>query len=331
MSALQILGCCNEKMLFCRLSGLFPHCRVCLERIRFRGNSCYQCHGSSIPSDYRPVDANIRDSATGGFPGNHRTHMNPDATPASCNDCHPGAESYGTGHMDGAVKVAANIRNSPLPATYRNSTSAFPQGSRIEPGTCMNVICHFERVTPLWGSAPFTTSDCNACHGAPPAGGDTGSAGSHGRHDLYYTGAARCSQCHANHLAEASPFAHATSVGRRNLLIELRDPFGQRAGTYSGSLDDFLPKSSQNAFGTCSGTYCHSSGTSVASGTVEANTTPLWGSGHLPATNVTGSSSVHNGHDGICHRGHSIIHTFTCDAAMSDNSDGIRHQDLSGT
>jgi len=298
----------------------------------FGAIQCYQCHGSSIPSDYRPVDANIRDSATGGFPGNHRTHMNPDATPASCNDCHPGAESYGTGHMDGAVKVAANIRNSPLPATYRNSTSAFPQGSRIEPGTCMNVICHFERVTPLWGSAPFTTSDCNACHGAPPAGGDTGSAGSHGRHDLYYTGAARCSQCHANHLAEASPFAHATSVGRRNLLIELRDPFGQRAGTYSGSLDDFLPKSSQNAFGTCSGTYCHSSGTSVASGTVEANTTPLWGSGTLACDECHGNPPLYdNGSPKAnSHRGHSIIHPFTCDAChVSTTADGIAISDLS--
>lgn len=257
--------------------------------------------------------------------------MGPTASSASCNDCHPGAGSYDTSHMDGLLKVAANIRNSPVPALYRNSTSAFPQGGRLALGTCTNVSCHFERETPVWGSAPLKPADCATCHGAPPAGAGTGSAGSHGRHDRYYPGASRCSQCHADHPAETNPFAHATSVGRRTLLMKLRDVRGIPAGEYHGPVDDFLP-SSQNGFGVCSGTYCHSSGTSVASGSIEPNTSPEWGSGALacdgchenPPLYGNGSPKPNS------HRGHSLVHPFTCDAChASTTADGKTIGDFS--
>ncbi len=222
---------------------------------------CYECHGSKAPSDYRPVDAQRRDIATGGFKGNHRTHMKQDAIQATCTACHPGSDQYTSSHRNGMIEVSADINNSNLQAVYRNGSTAFPQRPEPRLGSCTNVNCHFERETKVWGSAPLEVPDgCAECHGSPPGGGDGGAAGSHGTHDLYYAGVNGCVKCHANHLTDQSPFAHATSAGRRNLVVVLQNPATSARGSYSGPLDDYLPKSQTNQFGSCSNIYCHSPG-----------------------------------------------------------------------
>ena len=48
---------------------------------------CYQCHGTSSGSDYRPADAVSRNYSTGGFAGNHRSHMAAPAGPITCIKC----------------------------------------------------------------------------------------------------------------------------------------------------------------------------------------------------------------------------------------------------
>lgn len=278
--------------------------------------ACYQCHGSD--GDYRPLDAPYRNMTTGGFRGNHRTHMDAAATPVSCGTCHPGSSGYTSSHRDGAIKLAPNIHNSPLTARYRNSSSAFPQTATPDPGSCTNVSCHFERETKSWGSTPLSVPDgCRECHGAPPAGGNGGAGGSHARHGNYYGGTGRCSQCHADHLAEAKPFAHATSAGRRPLIVELHDPQGTPGGSYSGPLDDYLPVSQTNLFGSCSDLYCHSNGTSVATGSIPGNTTPRWGTptpgcdschGYPPAyANGSPKANSHGRHAAGCNFCHSSV------------------------
>ncbi|WP_243373193.1 CxxxxCH/CxxCH domain-containing protein [Geotalea sp. SG265] len=244
---------------------------------------CYDCHGVKASNDYRPLDAPYRNITSGGFPGNHRTHMPGPASPASCEPCHPGSSGYVTGHTDGVIKLSSDINNSPSTALYKNATSAFPQTSTPAFGTCSNVNCHFERKTPDWGSTPLTVpAGCGQCHGSPPLGGDTGAAGSHQTHDRYYPGATGCGQCHADHAGKQNPFAHATSAGRRQLIVSLHGPKGTPGGQYAGPLNDYLPKSQSNSFGRCTGTYCHSNGTSIATGAVLGNiSTPVWGTGGL--------------------------------------------------
>ncbi|MFH1026859.1 MAG: CxxxxCH/CxxCH domain-containing protein, partial [Pseudomonadota bacterium] len=175
---------------------------------------CNGCHGTSAPVDYRPLDEAGRNPATGGFQGNHRTHMDAPAAPAACDTCHPGSSTYISAHRDGKIKLSTRINNSPLTTIYKNSTSAFNQSATPSLGSCGNVNCHFENITPVWGSDPAATS-CTTCHGAPPNGGSSGAAGSHAKHAQYFPGTSNCLKCHANNTS----FQHATSAGNRNLAI----------------------------------------------------------------------------------------------------------------
>ena len=121
---------------------------------------CYQCHGTSGPADFRPLDATHRNISTGGFKGNHRNHMTSAASPASCNPCHGNGidiSTYSADHRNGLISMVPNINNSPKPggATYSKSIF-FNQTSVPITGTCSNINCHFESITPTWGSPGFT-------------------------------------------------------------------------------------------------------------------------------------------------------------------------------
>src|SRR6185369_10436045 len=167
--------------------------------------ACYNCHGTNSTHDIRPEDAASRSPSTGGFPGNHRTHMGETAAAASCAKCHPGSSDYTSSHRDGWIKLGANINQSLQNAVYKGSTSAFPQSTAPNHGNCTNVNCHFGKITPQWGSPPLSnagnltaTGDCTICHNAPPSDGKH-----EGKHRKYYgNGTVVCSKCHPNHPVE---------------------------------------------------------------------------------------------------------------------------------
>ena len=272
---------------------------------------CNGCHGTSAPVDYRPLDEAGRNPATGGFQGNHRTHMEAPSAPSACDTCHPGSSAYISAHRDGKIKLSSRINNSPLITTYKNSTSAFNQSATPSLGSCGNVNCHFENVTPAWGSDPAATS-CTTCHGAPPNGGSSGAAGSHARHVQYFPGTSNCLKCHANNTG----FQHATSAGNRNLAISFAAAPNNGSGVYSGALNDYLP-SQTNSFGNCTATYCHSPGTKSASFN-PPNQIATWGgtlgcAGCHAATPATGSHSGHvsttYGVPVACHKCHAATVT----------------------
>ena len=214
---------------------------------------CYECHGTTIDiftGDYRPVDANGRDAATGGFKGNHRTHMAQTTNAAACAKCHPGSASYQPSHRDGHVKVSARLNNSPITTTYNNSTSAWHQTTAPSLGKCTSVNCHFERESPTWGADTFASSaDCQSCHTSP------GPSSSHNKHESYFPFSANgCTKCHSDYKTDLL-FSHATSAANRGILVKLSE------GSYSGSGANFLPsQSGSRVLGTCSDLYCHSPG-----------------------------------------------------------------------
>ncbi|MRR35266.1 CxxxxCH/CxxCH domain-containing protein, partial [bacterium] len=239
--------------------------------------TCAGCHG--MP----PVDAAYRNISTGQFGGTHTTHSWASGGASNCAKCHRMPSS--NAHRSGSINFVSNLNNSPVQARYRNMTSV-PQTAAPAFGTCSNVNCHFEAATPQWGSALFSApADCNKCHGAPPSGGGSGAAGSHAKHDLYYSGAANCQKCHSN----KTTFQHATSAGHRNLNISFAAAPNNGSGSYSGALNDYLP-SQANAFGSCTALYCHSPG-NKASSFDAPNQAATWG-GSLTCTGCHKSNNA---------------------------------------
>lgn len=241
---------------------------------------CYECHGTKTPPDYRPLDDSSRNPATGGFRGNHRTHLGPASGPGSCNACHAGSHgtpsTYTPDHSDGKIALGENINNSPHPAggSYVKGSDTpvfFNQTTVPVLGSCSNVNCHFETETPEWSSPPFVApADCDKCHSANPTTGSHPGTG--GKHAGF-----ACISCHPG---AAATFGHATS-GR--LRVEFSPVPG---GRYTGDLNKFLPsQSAGKTYGECTNVYCHSDGTAVATGAVGSRgatfgnrTTPVWGS-----------------------------------------------------
>ena len=236
---------------------------------------CYQCHGTSV-SDYRPADAVSRNYSSGGFTGNHRSHMAAPANPITCRKCHNN-QNYTSNHRNGFINLSSNINSSPLKGKYINGGSQITskeQSTTPVLGTCADVNCHFETATPQWGTDLFTAStDCDKCHGTPPNGSDTsGLAGSHAKHAPYYPGTANCQKCHSNN----TTFQHATSAGKRNLNISFAAAPNNGSGAYSGETNDYLP-SQNNTFGSCTATYCHSPGNKNSPLFSAPNQTATWG------------------------------------------------------
>ncbi|GFE56444.1 CxxxxCH/CxxCH domain-containing protein [Geobacter sp. AOG1] len=237
---------------------------------------CAGCHG--MP----PLDDATRNTATGGFQGNHQTHQPAGATAGNCGVCHGGGVAgYNNAHRDGFIRFSSNINNSPATGAYSRGTS-FAQSATPALGTCSNVNCHFEKVTPTWGSAKFTytdssTNDCDQCHLAAPADGNHPVAGQ--KHATYYgTTTDSCVKCHSDHTAEANKFAHATSAGNRGLQV-LFTATPNNGGTYSGNVSypNYLPSKSPARNGNCTNLYCHSPGTKANTSVDPPNKTATWG------------------------------------------------------
>ncbi len=254
-------------------------------------NSCTTyCHGMPPRDAVRKANPHFN-SMSGAMTGNHRTHVGSAPAAADCGICHISVAPTNFGHQNGVIGMTNSLKgysSAALRARYDKGVF-FNQTSipNLTNARCSNTSCHFEKQTPLWGSSAFNvTTDCNACHGAPPSGSASvpsgGLAGSHARHDAYFPGTANCQKCHPN----STSFIHATSAGRA-LKVQgyLRDPLNvlEAGGTYSGGGINYLPsKSSAQVFGTCSNLYCHSNGQSTTgSGAGTPVTTPAWGAGAL--------------------------------------------------
>ena len=241
--------------------------------------SCISCH--QMP----PLDSpdGRRNAENGAVAGSHQRHVASGVSAIGCVACHgPTVSDFGTSHRNGTITMSQNVNNSPLWASYGKGVS-FKQSTTPELSVCSSVNCHFESVTPDWGSNPAVIS-CSSCHSAPPAdGGHPSIAGPGTKHGQYLgTGAGSCPYCHPNHLAEASPFAHATSAGRRDLLLTFTGSPNGSVGSYSKSSNlnypAYLPSqvSAAERNGVCSSSYCHSPGNKKTDFD-PPNAAPVWG------------------------------------------------------
>ena len=281
---------------------------------------CDDCH--TMP----PLDSasGEREPATGAFKGNHQGHA--DSSVASCTRCHgAGVASYATGHRTKAIQVQGNINNSPSGAAYsRVGNPAFTNQTTLpQPGSCSNVNCHFEKTTLLWGSPRLSSpADCGACHSSPPTAGGGAASGSHGPHVALFPGLTNCRKCHPDHSVEAAPFSHALAAGSRGISVASSDPALGTFGKYSGSAGSYLP-SQTSSYGSCSGFYCHSNGSSVATGSIAGYTPVRWGGAGMACTGChsyppaypTGTPKANS------HQGHQAYGCNSCH--VNTTSDGI--------
>jgi predicted CxxxxCH...CXXCH cytochrome family protein len=250
-------------------------------------NSCtLYCHGMPPRDGARKANPHFT-SQSSAFFGNHQNHLPPVPVAASCSPCHTPVGATEFGHQNNIINMANSLKgysSATIRARY-DKGAFFNQTSvpNLTNATCSNVSCHFEKQTPAWNSTPFAApADCSACHGAPPAGGATGTSGSHARHNAYFPGTTGCQKCHPSH----TEFSHATSAGRPlHVQGYLRDPLNalETGATYSGSGTNYFPsQSSAQAFGSCANLYCHSTGQSATGAGVGTTVaTGTWGSGPL--------------------------------------------------
>ena len=126
-----------------------------------------------------------------------------------------------------------------------------------------------------------STGQCGTCHNAT-AGSSPPTSGSHSKHAGAQAGggyAFACTTCHYGF--SETGLTHVD--GKVNITID-----SQLGGSASAAGQ---PVQRNFSSSTCSNTYCHSGGTSVASGSVPANTSANWGSSTLPCNSCHGTST----------------------------------------
>jgi predicted CxxxxCH...CXXCH cytochrome family protein len=220
--------------------------------------ACTTCHG--MP----PLDnvSGQRDPVTGSFQGSHQTHVRASAVAADCVKCHANT-NYDNKHAATAgykIAMSSNINSSATTATY-SKAAPFDQSPTPAMGTCSSVNCHFEAITPAWGSSAAATN-CSSCHSNLP------SSGSHTKHANAYGGTASCTQCHPSY--GTTNFSHATSAGKHKIVTST-------FLTYSGGTATSWLPSQPDQFGSCRATLCHDTGR-------DNPRTPVWGTSKAACT-----------------------------------------------
>jgi predicted CxxxxCH...CXXCH cytochrome family protein len=237
--------------------------------------ACNSCHG--FPPAYASGTPKANSHANHSF---------------GCNYCHAGTTSDGatvTGkalHVNGSYDITAG------------SGATFTYTYAATGGSCSNISCH-GNTSATWGS----TLGCATCHGNPPpnAVGSYTAVNETTSPHMKHAGATgsnysfSCNECHKGN-------AHGTGT--------FQDVFIDKSGIVAGSAATYT-----TATRTCSTLYCHSNGTSVATGQ-PASGSVAWDSnklacngchGNPPAyANNTPKANNHGSHSfgcGTCHAG----------------------------
>ena len=257
--------------------------------------ACGTCHGAS--------NTNTPSS------GSHYVHSD-DNRAYACTMCHQGIIS-GTGPtytVDDKAKHVNKVVDWKFDATdtrlqggseaYDIASGTQPPSNGVGPnrayGKCNNLYCHSivqtaaggaltpdttDYKTPTWGAGAL---GCASCHDSTPPSGSHEKHLALGKHcnTCHYSALTTdpiCLPCHNSHgpgsIFEVKTDLHANNQVNVDMLVN-----GSPEGTYNGTLTP------ADGFSSCSNTYCHSNGTSVATETVPNHTSAIWGSGPLPCT-----------------------------------------------
>jgi predicted CxxxxCH...CXXCH cytochrome family protein len=294
--------------------------------------------GSGNPSSFAspswggaPVgcgDCHLDFSSSASATGDHVKHAQ--TYGYACNQCHNGYTATTVAaatHVNRSINLDFAAGNATT-TTYSKSNS-FIAGSAVY-GSCSTSYCHstangptgtgaITYATPTWGS---TTMNCGSCHKNMYS--DATAPGSHVTHAQNTAGNYNfaCSVCHGGYTNSTVP----TGVGRPHVdkFINVSTTGLLANGNVYSKTSRFAPNL---AYGTCSNTYCHSTGQSTTGGTPPTYATPTWGgtlncgSCHLNmSTNgsATGDHVKHAGTTGsgkygcvVCHSGYTATTVAT--------------------
>jgi len=299
---------------------------------------CGTCHGAS--------------NTTYPVSGTHEEHASESRFEFQCTLCHQdvvggsGPDSYTitdlSQHVNGSVDWAFDVTD---PRLSGSSTYGIADGTeRPSDGTtpraydaCQNIYCHSIAQTATGGGITPDTSDyktptwgtnlgCGGCHNRDLGHAGSGlvmDSGSHTIHLAYLftiTGnpsRKKCITCHKLNASASNACAqqcHSTEYDyhANNQVDVLFDTeFGN--ASYNGTLTP------GDGFSDCANTYCHSNGSSVATLTIPANTSPMWGSGALAcdACHGNGPDYVNGAPKANSHAEHS---SYTCDQCHSSTT-----------
>ncbi len=246
--------------------------------------NCASCHGANNNGD-------LSVSTTAG----HALHYNITAIPSTmtdtdahtssayayaCQNCHPTA-SHSTGPV--SADQDAQISTGAVPTkiqTYTAGGTGYTdaKGFRYTYGTC-STVCHTRDgasgspiVTAVWNGAR-TTPNCGVCHNKA---GDASPVWSspHTKHINTYT-QYTCNNCHDTVAANNTTLQSTTTARQLHPNASKNVAFNTwTGGTWSGTQ--------------CSNTYCHSNGTTVATGSSPTHGAISW-------SGTTTCSSCHTG------------------------------------
>ena len=278
--------------------------------------ACGACHGSG--SDPLP---------TGSIGNGHSLHANNDADYTDCRNCHSSALSYtavggNVLHQNLTVDLTFDASIDPTADnSYTDGDGAAGMnyaGDFTDDGTCSNVECHSNTVTPAWNAtASAYPNRCVVCHNDGTAGTNlenavpTATSGIHSRHvvDAATTYVDDCNACHG---ANASTGAH---TGHSNL-----------ATTYGNSLAGY-------AAGSCTTNTCHddaagnlwTNGATLACSDCHSSLKTLDGGGEADlSTSIGPNAGEHDAHMGnaaILTGGCADCHGHSGDFASAGHAD----------
>jgi predicted CxxxxCH...CXXCH cytochrome family protein len=225
---------------------------------------------------------------------------------------------------------------------YCHSIGQTASGGPLTPGNTAQYL-----TTPVWGSGAISCGGCHATgalgHGEAPTDPRIIS-GSHDIHNQYGFRLSdtdrlyRCALCHmSGSLAITDPNAPNCATchsGYPNLVgglvphadgsvdINFEPTMSGPAASYAGT------PAPGDGFSSCSNTYCHSNGTSVATATIPAQTSTDWNSGTLGCSDchdgpATGPTYTNGTPKANSHSAHASYDCVKCHSATVDASNAI--------
>lgn len=289
---------------------------------------CDTCHGNP-PNVATTGAGGLAEPATGATsplsPGAHAAHVT--TRLMTCAACHTGntmpvvsnsiqmgfvANSTTFPGFVGTAAFGSFSGHTPLNAPYSFVASNAGTITRTSAGyrNSCNVYCHGNwsganrSLNPSW-VAGSSQAVCGACHGTTAA--KAPQTGSHNRHAATYS--YPCATCHTAYADNA----HID--GNVKWALNTTDVKVTATATYKGAASGQTGAIAPSAaFGSCAGIYCHSTGTSVSTGTLTGQTaTVTWGATTINCASCHGNPPAY-ANNSPKKNSHGLGgHSITCD------------------
>jgi predicted CxxxxCH...CXXCH cytochrome family protein len=283
----------------------------------FAGAGCNGCHKAPPTVGRHGAHDEVWDSTDGNTATSYTdtaSHATATQYGYACAKCHAGTHvnDTHTGAAGDPYRVEVAFDNTADPKNGAASYAQTYPGTEDQGvdttkywswsnGTCSNAYCHsnatpvggvlaYQTPAPTWDGAATTCSSCHAATGATAAGQTTLSQ----KHASHINGGAgnytfTCDECHALTVQNDSSSVLADKTLHVNGVKDWRFSTTATAGAVNQSAGTYDMAGTK----TCSGTYCHSQGTTTTPGSFLApNTALAWTAGTAACDSCHGGNAA---------------------------------------